>query len=104
MFKALVLEKAPEFSARVREVDDSFLPDGDVTIDVAYSSLNYKDGLAITNRSPVVRSWPMVAGIDGSGTVVASSSPLLEASATKSCSTALASAKPTRVAWPNGRA
>jgi len=75
MFKALVLEKAPEFSAAVREVDDSFLPDGDVTIDVAYSTVNYKDALAITNRSPVVRSWPMIAGIDGSGTVVASSSP-----------------------------
>jgi acrylyl-CoA reductase (NADPH) len=75
MFKALVLQKTPEFSAAVREVDDSFLPDGDVTIDVAYSTVNYKDALAITNRSPVVRSWPMVAGIDGSGTVVASSSP-----------------------------
>jgi acrylyl-CoA reductase (NADPH) len=75
MFKALVLEKTPEFSAAVREVDDSFLPEGDVTIDVAYSTVNYKDALAITNRSPVVRSWPMVAGIDGSGTVVASSSP-----------------------------
>jgi acrylyl-CoA reductase (NADPH) len=75
MFQALVLEKSPEFSARVREVDDSFLPEGDVTIDVAYSTLNYKDALAVTNRSPVVRSWPMVAGIDGSGTVTASSSP-----------------------------
>ncbi len=75
MFNALVLEKAPQFSASVRAVDDSFLPEGDVTIDVAYSTLNYKDALAITNRSPVVRSWPMVAGIDGSGTVTASSSP-----------------------------
>jgi acrylyl-CoA reductase (NADPH) len=74
MFKALVLEKSPDFTAAVREVDDSFLPEGDVTIDVAYSTLNYKDALAITNRSPVVRSWPMVAGIDGSGTVVDSSS------------------------------
>ena len=74
MFKALVLEKNPDFSASVREVDDSFLPEGDVTVDVAYSTINYKDALAITNRSPVVRSWPMVAGIDGSGTVVASSS------------------------------
>jgi acrylyl-CoA reductase (NADPH) len=72
MFKALVLDKSPDFSAAVREVDDSFLPEGDVTIDVAYSTLNYKDGLAITNRSPVVRSWPMVAGIDGAGTVIAS--------------------------------
>jgi len=75
MFKALVLEKTPEFSAAVREVDDTFLPEGDVTVDIAYSTLNYKDALAITNRSPVVRSWPMVAGIDGSGTVVESSSP-----------------------------
>ena len=74
MFKALVLEKSPGFSAAVREVDDSFLPEGDVTIAVAYSTLNYKDALAITNRSPVVRNWPMVAGIDGSGTVTASSS------------------------------
>ena len=76
MFKALVLDKAPEFSATVREVDDAFLPEGDVTVDIAYSTLNYKDGLAITNRSPVVRSWPMVAGIDGSGIVAASSSPM----------------------------
>ena len=75
MFKALVLEKSPEFSAAVREVDDSFLPEGDVTVEIAYSTLNYKDALAITNRSPVVRNWPMVAGIDGSGTVSASSSP-----------------------------
>ncbi|HSH90093.1 MAG TPA: MDR family oxidoreductase [Ramlibacter sp.] len=74
MFKALVLEKNPEFSATLREVDDSFLPEGDVTVDVEYSTLNYKDGLAITNKSPVVRSWPMVAGIDGAGTVTESSS------------------------------
>ncbi|MBC5763296.1 acrylyl-CoA reductase (NADPH) [Ramlibacter albus] len=75
MFKALVLEKNPDFAAAVREVDDGFLPEGDVTLDVEYSTLNYKDGLAITNKSPVVRSWPMVAGIDGSGTVVESASP-----------------------------
>ena len=74
MFQALVLEKNPDFTATVREVDDSFLPDGDVTVAIDYSTLNYKDGLAITNKSPVVRSWPMVAGIDGSGTVVESSS------------------------------
>jgi acrylyl-CoA reductase (NADPH) len=75
MFPALVLDKSPEFHAAVREVGDEFLPDGDVTVSVAYSTLNYKDGLAITNRSPVVRSWPMVAGIDGAGTVLASDSP-----------------------------
>ncbi|HEX2544584.1 MAG TPA: oxidoreductase, partial [Ramlibacter sp.] len=68
MFQALVLEKEPEFRAGVREVDDAFLPEGDVTVALEYSTLNYKDGLAITNKSPVVRSWPMVAGIDGSGT------------------------------------
>jgi acrylyl-CoA reductase (NADPH) len=73
-FQALVLDKNPDFSAQVREVGDDFLPEGDVTLDVEYSTLNYKDGLAITNRSPVVRSWPMVAGIDGAGTVGASTS------------------------------
>lgn len=75
MFQALVLEKEPAFSAAVREVDDGFLPDGDVTVAIEYSTLNYKDALAITNKSPVVRSWPMVAGIDGSGTVLESVSP-----------------------------
>src|SRR5689334_24506835 len=75
MARALVLEKSPEFAAGVREVGDDFLPEGDVTIDVAYSTINYKDALAITNRSPVVRSWPMVAGIDGAGRVVHSASP-----------------------------
>ena len=74
MFQALVLEMNPDFVAQVREVDDSFLPEGDVTVDVAYSTLNYKDALAITNKSPVVRNWPMVAGIDGAGTVVESAS------------------------------
>jgi acrylyl-CoA reductase (NADPH) len=79
MFKALVLEKSPEFSAAVRAVDDAFLPaaaeGGEVTIAVEYSTLNYKDALAITNKSPVVRSWPMIAGIDGAGTVLDSSHP-----------------------------
>lgn len=75
MFQALVLEKEPSFRAEVRSVDDSFLPEGDVTVAVEYSTLNFKDGLAITNKSPVVRSWPMVAGIDGSGTVLESASP-----------------------------
>lgn len=75
MFDALVLEKNDDFNASVRQVDDSFLPDGDVTVDIHYSTLNYKDGLAITNRSPVVRDWPMVAGIDGAGIVRASENP-----------------------------
>jgi acrylyl-CoA reductase (NADPH) len=73
MFKALLLENADGFMASVQSVDEFRLPPGDVTAAVAYSTLNYKDGLAITNKSPVVRSWPMVAGIDGAGTVLASS-------------------------------
>ncbi|MGE3861689.1 MAG: MDR family oxidoreductase [Burkholderiaceae bacterium] len=75
MFRALVLDKQPDFRVEIREVDDAFLPPGDVTIDVDYSTLNYKDGLAITNKAPVVRSWPMIAGIDGAGTVIDSSHP-----------------------------
>jgi acrylyl-CoA reductase (NADPH) len=73
MFKALVLEKNPDFSASVRDVDEDFLSEGDVMVDVEYSTINYKDALAITNRSPIVRSWPMIAGIDGAGTVTQSS-------------------------------
>lgn len=77
MFKALTLTKDGDaFAARVAELDESQLPDGDVTVRVAYSTINYKDALAITNASPVVRRWPMVAGIDGAGVVEASSHPL----------------------------
>jgi acrylyl-CoA reductase (NADPH) len=73
MFKAVLLEKDDAgFRAGVRAVDDGALPEGDVLAEVAHSTLNYKDALAITNRSPVVRSWPMVAGIDGAGTVLES--------------------------------
>jgi acrylyl-CoA reductase (NADPH) len=74
-FPALVLDRSPEFSVALREVDDDFLPDGDVTVAIDYSTLNYKDALAITDTSPVVRSWPMIAGVDGAGTVVESSHP-----------------------------
>ena len=72
MFNALVLEKTPEFSATLRPVDDDFLSPGDVTIAVEYSTINFKDALAITNRSPIVRTWPMIAGIDAAGSVVES--------------------------------
>lgn len=75
MYKAIELNKTDAFSARLVERDESTLPDGDVTVAVEYSTLNYKDGLAITHRGPVVRSWPMVAGIDGAGTVLASQHP-----------------------------
>ena len=72
MFRAIVLEKEPAFNASVQSLEESRLPDADVHVKVAYSTLNFKDGLAITNKSPVVRVWPMVAGIDGSGTVISS--------------------------------
>jgi acrylyl-CoA reductase (NADPH) len=76
-FRALLLEKKDgNFSARVAHLDEGALPaEGDVTVAVEYSTLNYKDGLAICNKSPVVRNWPMVAGIDGAGTVLSSTSP-----------------------------
>jgi acrylyl-CoA reductase (NADPH) len=60
----------------VQQLEELRLPAGDVTVSVAYSTLNYKDGLAITNKGPVVRNWPMVAGIDGAGTVIESSHAL----------------------------
>jgi acrylyl-CoA reductase (NADPH) len=73
MFTALLLDK-PEsgFTARLTQLDDAQLPEGDVTVRIEYSTLNYKDGLAITNKSPVVRKWPMVPGIDFAGVVEAS--------------------------------
>lgn len=75
MFKGLLLQKneAGEFSAAVTDIEESQLPEsGDVLVEVDYSTLNYKDGLAICNKSPVVRQWPMVAGIDGAGRVIES--------------------------------
>lgn len=76
MFKALLLEKTDAgFSARVQAVDEARLPAGDVLVQVDCSTLNYKDGLAITNKAPVVRQWPMVAGVDGAGTVLESQHP-----------------------------
>jgi len=74
--KALYLTKEPEFKAEVAELDESALPEGDVTVKVAYSTVNYKDALAITNKSPIVRKWPMVAGIDAAGVVEQSSHPM----------------------------
>jgi acrylyl-CoA reductase (NADPH) len=75
MFQALLLEKGETFSAAVKAVDESALPSGDVLVRVDWSTLNYKDGLAICNKGPVVRNWPMVAGIDGAGTVLESDHP-----------------------------
>ena len=75
MFNAILLNKNEDGStkAELTHLDDAQLPeDGDVTVAVDYSTINYKDGLAITGKSPVVRKWPMVPGIDGSGEVIAS--------------------------------
>ena len=70
MFSAVVIDKNDAGqSVAVQQLDEAQLMDGDVTIDVAYSTLNYKDGLAITGSSPVVRKFPMVPGIDLAGTV-----------------------------------
>lgn len=75
MFKSIVINKDEQgYQAQVQEVDDSILPEGDVTIDVSHSTLNYKDALAITGKAPVVRSFPMIPGIDLAGTVTASDS------------------------------
>jgi acrylyl-CoA reductase (NADPH) len=72
-FRALQLTKTDAgFQAALTSLTDADLMEGDVTVDVAYSTINYKDGLAITNKSPVVRRWPMVPGIDCAGTVTAS--------------------------------
>ena len=80
MFKSLQLSKTDGvFSAAITDTDESQLPAGDVLGAVEYSTLNYKDGLAITNKGPVVRTWPMVAGIDGAGTVLESTHPAWKA-------------------------
>lgn len=76
MFKALLLEKDEAgFRAGVTTLEESRLPDADVLVQPVCSTLNFKDGLALTNKSPVVRSWPMVPGIDGAGTVLESRHP-----------------------------
>ncbi|MGH1571190.1 MDR family oxidoreductase [Methylobacterium sp. P31] len=76
MFKAILIEKDEAgYRAGLREIDEAQLPEGDVTVDVAYSTLNYKDGLAITGKGPVVRKFPMVPGIDIAGTVRESRHP-----------------------------
>lgn len=76
MFKGILIEKDDSgYRAAVREIDEAQLPQGNVTVRVSHSTLNYKDGLAITNQVPVVRTFPMVPGIDLAGTVEESSHP-----------------------------
>ena len=74
MFSAIYIEKGEAGqSVAVTSLDEAQLPDGDVSVDVEYSTLNYKDGLAITGKSPVVRKFPMVPGVDLAGVVTESS-------------------------------
>ncbi len=74
MFKGILIEKEESgYRAGLKDIDESQLPDGDVTVRVSHSTLNYKDGLAITGKGPVVRKFPMVPGIDLVGTVEDSS-------------------------------
>ncbi len=74
MFKGILIEKDDTgYRSTLAEVSEESLPEGDVTVDVSYSTLNYKDGLAITGEGPIVRSFPMVPGVDLAGTVTVSS-------------------------------
>jgi acrylyl-CoA reductase (NADPH) len=76
MFQAILIEKSEDqYRAALKEINDDHLPDGDVTVRVAYSTLNYKDALAITGKSPVIRRFPMIPGIDLAGAVEASNHP-----------------------------
>jgi acrylyl-CoA reductase (NADPH) len=76
MFKAILIRKTDSGQdAQLTALDEAELPEGEVTVRVEYSTINYKDGLAITGRSPVVRRYPMVPGIDLAGKVEASSDP-----------------------------
>ncbi len=73
MFSAILIEQGEQVqSAAVTTLEEAQLPEGDVSVDVEYSTLNYKDALAITGKSPIVRSFPMVPGIDLAGVVTES--------------------------------
>jgi acrylyl-CoA reductase (NADPH) len=76
MFKAILIERSSERSGpRLAEIDKSKLPEGDVLVRISHSTLNYKDGLAITGKAPIARSFPMVPGVDFAGIVEESSNP-----------------------------
>lgn len=76
MPKAIVLEKGGDnVEAAIRELSDAEFPEAEVRLRIEYSSLNYKDALAIARGEPVVRHWPMVPGIDGAGVVESSTQP-----------------------------
>ena len=76
MYRALQINKDDAgYRCELKELDESALPEGDVTVQVAWSTLNYKDGLAITGKGPVVRKFPLTPGIDMAGTVLESAHP-----------------------------
>ena len=76
MFRAILIEKDEQgYRAGLQEVDEALLPPGDVLVQVSHSTLNYKDGLAITGKGPVVRQFPIVPGVDLAGTVLESAHP-----------------------------
>ena len=85
---------------RLVELDPSDLPEGDVTVRVRYSSLNYKDGLAVTGKGPVVRKFPMVCGVDLAGTVEESTAPGHRSQGTRSSSPASGSGRTTSAGSP----
>ncbi|GAA0345500.1 oxidoreductase [Morganella psychrotolerans] len=74
MFNCILIENTDGYTAKMAQMDESQLPEHNVTVQIDYSTLNYKDGLAITGKGPVVRSFPMIPGIDFAGTVTESSS------------------------------
>lgn len=71
-FRALLLTRDADFACAITELDEASLPERAVTIDVEYSTVNYKDALAVLDRGRIVREWPMVPGIDLAGVVAAS--------------------------------
>src|ERR1700742_2393366 len=75
-FKAIRIDKAEKgTTVALTQFDEAELMDGDVTVRIEWSTVNYKDGLAVTGKAPVVRRFPMIAGVDFAGTVEASSHP-----------------------------
>ena len=76
MFKAISIEKSPDnqIKAEVKMLNNNVLPDNDTIVQVEYSTLNYKDCLAICNKSPVVRNFPMIPGIDFAGRIMSTTS------------------------------
>ncbi len=76
MFKGILITKDDGvYQAQLQDIDEAVLPEADTTVQVEWSTLNYKDGLALTGKSPVVRRFPMVPGIDFAGTVIETSNP-----------------------------